>query len=84
MSLCLSVLQDQVNRKKSIDLLISVARQQRHRQFILLTPLSLRNLPEGDSAVTLICLRPPERGQLTLDDVGVRAGAAAAADEDDA
>jgi hypothetical protein len=64
--------QDQVNRLKSIELLMSIARSQIQRQFILLTPLSLSSIKANDH-VTVICMRPPERGQLTLNDMGIGA-----------
>ncbi|ERF71388.1 hypothetical protein EPUS_07416 [Endocarpon pusillum Z07020] len=59
------VYMDSVNRKMSIDLLISAARQSKGRQFILITPGSKSEI-KLDSDIHAKELAPPERGQATI------------------
>ena len=61
------VFMDQMSRRIAVDALINMSDEFKNRQFILITPLDLSFVNEGP-AVKKIILRPPERGQQTLDD----------------
>jgi len=61
------VFMDMVNRRISVTLLLQLAREQRNRQFILLTPLKIGDLDLTGPDVRTHVLRAPERGQQTLD-----------------
>ncbi|XP_070842869.1 structural maintenance of chromosomes protein 6 [Chaetodon trifascialis] len=58
------VYMDMVNRRISMDMMLKVAAGQRYRQFIFLTPQSMRSLPESD-IIRILRLKDPERGQNT-------------------
>lgn len=41
-TLLLFIIQDMVNRRISMDMMMAVARNQKHKQFIFLTPQNMR------------------------------------------
>ena len=59
------VFMDMVNRRISMDSIMKVAREQQHRQFILLTPQDMSNVGQT-KGVKIFRLQDPERGQTTL------------------
>ncbi|XP_041814270.1 structural maintenance of chromosomes protein 6 [Chelmon rostratus] len=58
------VYMDMVNRRISMDMMLKVAASQRYRQFIFLTPQSMRSLPESN-IIRILRLKDPDRGQST-------------------
>nr|XP_046228256.1 structural maintenance of chromosomes protein 6-like isoform X2 [Scatophagus argus] len=56
------VYMDMVNRRISMDMMLKVAAGQRYRQFIFLTPQSMRSLPET-KIIRILRLEDPDRGQ---------------------
>jgi chromosome segregation ATPase len=65
------VFMDNVNREISMKMMIDAARTQCSRQFILITPQSMANVPFGDD-VKVIKMSDPERGQTALPFTSVR------------
>jgi len=59
------VFMDMLNRRISMDMLLQVAKEQRTRQFILLTPQDMSNVA-GNERVRIFKLTDPERGQTAL------------------
>jgi len=59
------VFMDNVNRDVSMKMMIHAARRAVSRQFILITPQSMGNVPL-DTDVKIHKMRDPERGQTTL------------------
>uniref|UniRef100_A0A6I8PMA1 Structural maintenance of chromosomes protein 6 n=1 Tax=Xenopus tropicalis TaxID=8364 RepID=A0A6I8PMA1_XENTR len=59
------VYMDMVNRRISMDMMLSMADSQRFRQFILLTPQNMSSLP-STSLIRILRMKDPERGQTTL------------------
>lgn len=59
------VFMDMVNRRISMGMLMKIAKEQKHRQFILLTPQDMSSVA-GSERVRLFRLNDPERGQQTL------------------
>ncbi|EGG13304.1 structural maintenance of chromosome protein [Cavenderia fasciculata] len=59
------VFMDEVNRRISIELLLSKARQTPTRQFIFVTPLSLNSITPSPF-IYIHRVRPPQRGQRTI------------------
>lgn len=60
------VYMDMVNRRIAIDMILERADFQRHRQFILFTPLSMSSLPTS-SHIRILRMPDPPRDQRTLD-----------------
>ncbi|ERE69302.1 structural maintenance of chromosomes protein 6 [Cricetulus griseus] len=58
-------LQDMVNRRIAMDMILKMADSQRFRQFILLTPQSMSSLPSS-KLIRILRMSDPERGQTTL------------------
>ncbi|XP_053141310.1 structural maintenance of chromosomes protein 6-like isoform X1 [Hemicordylus capensis] len=59
------VFMDMVNRRIAMDMMLKMADSQRYRQFILLTPQSMSNLPIFH-LIRILRMPDPERGQSTL------------------
>jgi hypothetical protein len=59
------VFMDNVNRDVSMRMMIHAARQAQGRQFILITPQSMNNVPLGTD-VKIHKMSDPERGQHSL------------------
>ncbi|XP_053315350.1 structural maintenance of chromosomes protein 6 [Spea bombifrons] len=59
------VYMDMVNRRISMDMMLTMADSQRFRQFILLTPQNMSSLPSS-SLIRILRMQDPERGQTTL------------------
>jgi len=59
------VFMDMLNRRISMDMLLKAAKEQKHIQFILLTPQEISNV-SGSDHVRIFKLTDPERGQTTL------------------
>ncbi|XP_028414977.1 structural maintenance of chromosomes protein 6-like [Dendronephthya gigantea] len=59
------VFMDMVNRRISMESIMKVAKEQRHRQFILLTPQDMSNVGQNERT-KIFRLQDPERGQTTL------------------
>ncbi|XP_071999719.1 structural maintenance of chromosomes protein 6 [Engystomops pustulosus] len=59
------VYMDMVNRRISMDMMLTMADSQRFRQFILLTPQNMSSLP-ATSIIRILRMQDPERGQSTL------------------
>ncbi|XP_046848738.1 structural maintenance of chromosomes protein 6-like [Xenia sp. Carnegie-2017] len=59
------VFMDMVNRRISMDSIMKVAKEQHHRQFILLTPQDMSNVGQTNR-VKIFKLQDPDRGQTTL------------------
>ncbi|KAM4695476.1 structural maintenance of chromosomes protein 6 isoform 2-T2 [Discoglossus pictus] len=59
------VYMDMVNRRISMDMMLTMADSQRFRQFILLTPQNMSSLPPS-SIIRILRMQDPERGQTTL------------------
>ncbi|GAB5570038.1 structural maintenance of chromosomes protein 6 isoform X2 [Prionailurus iriomotensis] len=58
-------LEDMVNRRIAMDMILKMADSQRFRQFILLTPQSMSSLPSS-KLIRILRMSDPERGQTTL------------------
>ncbi|XP_018430897.1 PREDICTED: structural maintenance of chromosomes protein 6-like [Nanorana parkeri] len=56
---------DMVNRRISMDMILTMADSQQYRQFILLTPQHMSSLPSSNR-IRILRLQDPERGQTTL------------------
>ncbi|CAB4044905.1 structural maintenance of chromosomes 6-like [Paramuricea clavata] len=54
-----------VNRRISMDSIMKVAKEQQHRQFILLTPQDMSNVGQTDQ-IRIFKLQDPDRGQTVL------------------
>ena len=65
LSLSFLPLQDSMYRRKSLDLLLEVGRENPHLQYILITPQDISSIDASES-VRVLELEPPERGQTTL------------------
>ncbi|XP_056420218.1 structural maintenance of chromosomes protein 6 [Hyla sarda] len=59
------VYMDMVNRRISMDMMLTMADSQRFRQFILLTPQHMSSLPSSN-LIRILRMQDPERGQTTL------------------
>ncbi|KAM4771940.1 structural maintenance of chromosomes protein 6 [Rhinophrynus dorsalis] len=59
------VYMDMVNRRISMDMMLTMADSQRFRQFILLTPQNMSSLPSSN-LIRILRMQDPERGQTTL------------------
>ncbi|XP_072266188.1 structural maintenance of chromosomes protein 6 [Pyxicephalus adspersus] len=59
------VYMDMVNRRISMDMILTMADSQRFRQFILLTPQHMSSLPSSN-LIRILRMQDPERGQTTL------------------
>ncbi|XP_075057499.1 structural maintenance of chromosomes protein 6 [Mixophyes fleayi] len=59
------VYMDMVNRRISMDMMLTMADSQRYRQFILLTPQHMSSLPSS-SLIRILRMQDPERGQTKL------------------
>ncbi|XP_077147585.1 structural maintenance of chromosomes protein 6 isoform X2 [Ranitomeya variabilis] len=59
------VYMDMVNRRISMDMMLTMADSQRFRQFILLTPQHMSSLPSSN-IIRILRMQDPERGQTTL------------------
>ncbi|MEE6476873.1 hypothetical protein FKM82_011251 [Ascaphus truei] len=59
------VYMDMVNRRISMDMMLTMADSQRFRQFILLTPQHMSSLPYSN-LIRILRMQDPERGQTTL------------------
>jgi len=59
------VFMDAVNRRLSIEMLTEAGREQKHRQFLFISPHDTSHIPQS-SEVKVIKMTPPERGQSTL------------------
>ncbi|XP_063771417.1 structural maintenance of chromosomes protein 6 isoform X2 [Pseudophryne corroboree] len=59
------VFMDMVNRRISMDMMLTMADSQRYRQFILLTPQHMSSLPYSN-LIRILRMQDPERGQTTL------------------
>lgn len=59
------VFMDMVNRRISMDMMMKVAKEQKERQFILLTPQDMSSIGSSRT-VRIFRLQDPERGQTTL------------------
>lgn len=59
------VYMDMVNRRISMDMILTMADSQRFRQFILLTPQNMSSLPSSN-LIRILRMQDPERGQTTL------------------
>ncbi|KAM3930475.1 structural maintenance of chromosomes protein 6 [Leptodactylus fuscus] len=59
------VYMDMVNRRISMDMMLTMADSQRFRQFILLTPQHMSSLP-STNLIRILRMHDPERGQTTL------------------
>ncbi|CAH2246041.1 structural maintenance of chromosomes 6 [Pelobates cultripes] len=59
------VYMDMVNRRISMDMMLSMADSQRFRQFILLTPQNMSSLPSS-TLIRILRMQDPDRGQTTL------------------
>ncbi|KAM5164061.1 structural maintenance of chromosomes protein 6 [Mantella aurantiaca] len=59
------VYMDMVNRRISMDMILTMADSQRYRQFILLTPQHMSSLPSSN-LIRILRMQDPERGQTTL------------------
>ena len=55
-----------VARKVALDLLLQAAKDMSHRQFIFITPQNLDSITPDPDRVRIHKLKPPERGQTTL------------------
>jgi chromosome segregation ATPase len=62
------VFMDAVNRQIAIKMMIDAARRQKHKQFILLSPLTMKILDNvrGGVDIKIIRMQKPEKGQTTL------------------
>eukprot|EP00026_Physarum_polycephalum_P000990 Phypoly_transcript_00991.p1 GENE.Phypoly_transcript_00991~~Phypoly_transcript_00991.p1 ORF type:complete len:1091 (-),score=239.01 Phypoly_transcript_00991:83-3355(-) len=60
------VFMDAVNRRLSIEMLTEAGREHKHRQFLFISPHDTSHIPQS-SEVRVIRMRPPERGQSTID-----------------
>ena len=58
-------LQDMLNRRISMNMLLKIAKEQVHRQFIMLTPQDMSYV-SGSDRVRIFKLNDPERGQQTI------------------
>ncbi|XP_075717183.1 structural maintenance of chromosomes protein 6 [Rhinoderma darwinii] len=59
------VYMDMVNRRISMDMMLTMADSQRFRQFILLTPQNMSSLPPSN-IIRILRMQDPDRGQTTL------------------
>lgn len=59
------VYMDMVNRRISMDMMLTMADSQRFRQFILLTPQNMSSLPSSN-LIRILRMQDPERGQTNL------------------
>ncbi|XP_018430907.1 PREDICTED: structural maintenance of chromosomes protein 6 [Nanorana parkeri] len=59
------VYMDMVNRRISMDMILTMADSQQYRQFILLTPQNMSSLPSSN-LIRILRMQDPERGQTTL------------------
>ncbi|XP_069829239.1 structural maintenance of chromosomes protein 6 [Dendropsophus ebraccatus] len=59
------VYMDMVNRRISMDMMLTMADSQRFRQFILLTPQHMSSLPSSNF-IRILRMQDPDRGQTTL------------------
>ncbi|XP_069820641.1 structural maintenance of chromosomes protein 6-like [Dendropsophus ebraccatus] len=59
------VYMDMVNRRISMDMMLTMADSQRFRQFIVLTPQQISSLPSSNF-IRILRMQDPDRGQTTL------------------
>lgn len=59
------VYMDMVNRRISMDMMLTMADSQRFRQFILLTPQNMSSLPSSN-LIRILRMQDPDRGQTNL------------------